>query len=208
MNSGVQPTRPLQPICGERPPVCTHRLPSDRHQHGPHCRNGSAWLWLVVVMLGSLPGCGYMVGNAYGPEIRTVEVPIFENETYRRNIELQLTEAVHKEIQSRTPFRLVPSGGQTRLTGRIVDVRKDVLGETQFDDPRELQLSLFIRVTWEDLRTGQLLGQQEVPLQPDAIPLVGQAELAPEIGQSLATATQDAVDRLARQIVNMMEVPW
>uniref|UniRef100_A0A7C2NZA9 LptE family protein n=1 Tax=Schlesneria paludicola TaxID=360056 RepID=A0A7C2NZA9_9PLAN len=171
-------------------------------------RRWSAFL-TSFALLGALSGCGYMVGNAYGPEVRTIEVPVFQNDSFRRGIEYQLTEAVQKEIQTRTPYRLAKGpGADTRLTGRIVDIRKDVLGETQFDDPRELQLSLFIHVTWEDLRTGQLLASQEVPIQPQAIPLVGQAEFAPEVGQSLATATQDATERLARQIVNMLETPW
>jgi hypothetical protein len=165
---------------------------------------------LAAAVAAAFPlGCGYMVGNGFGPEIRTVSVPIFQNNTYRRNIEYQLTEAVQKEIQNRTPFRLA-SGDEadTRLLGTIVEVRKDVLGETQFDDPRELQLTLMVRVTWEDLRTGRVLAEQEVPLTPDLIPVTGQAEFAPEVGHSLATATQDSVNRLARKIVNMMEAPW
>lgn len=175
-----------------------------------HAAHGPRLFWCVLALgVWWLPGCGYMVGNAYGPEVRTVEVPIFQNDTFRRGLEYQLTEAIQKEIQTRTPYRLVSGpGADTRLTGRIVGARKNVLGETQFDDPRELQLSLFVVVTWEDLRTGQLLATQEVPLQPQAIPLTGQAEFAPEVGQSLATATQDATNRLAQQIVNMMETPW
>lgn len=164
---------------------------------------------LCVLTIFAPLGCGYRVGELYGPEVRTVEVPIFQNDSYRRGIEYQLTEAVQREIQTHTPFRLSKGPGtDTRLTGRIVGIRKNVLGETEFDDPRELQLSLFVVVTWEDLRTGQLLATQEVPLQPQAIPITGQAEFAPEVGQSLATATQDATERLARQIVNMMEAPW
>lgn len=156
-----------------------------------------------------LPGCGYMVGQSYSPELRTVSVPIFENVTFRRGIEFQLTEAVQKEITRRTPYRLARGAeADTRLTGKIVDVRKDVLGETAQDDPRELQVTYMVRVSWEDLRNGQILAQQEVPIAPADVPLVGQAEMAPEVGQSLATATQDAVDRLARRIVDMMEVPW
>ncbi len=132
-------------------------------------------LLTVVLCLSSLAGCGYMVGNLYKAEVRTVEVPIFQNDTFRRGIEYQLTEAVQKEIQTRTSYRLAKGpGADTRLTGRIVGIRKNVLGETQFDDPRELQLSLFVVVTWEDLRTGQLLASEEVPLQPQAIPITGQ----------------------------------
>lgn len=168
------------------------------------------WLPLMAALVGvCVCGCGYMLGSAYSPHIRTVEVPIFQNETFRRGIEYQLTEAVQKEIQSRTPYRLAKGlEADTRLSGRIVDIRKDVLGETNFDDPRELQLSLAIRVTWEDLRNGQILAQDEIPVSPEALPLIGQAEFAPEVGQSLATATRDVVQRLAAQIVNMMEVPW
>jgi len=164
---------------------------------------------LVLFTLVTLCGCGYIVGSAYGPDVRTVDVPIFQNDTFRRGIEYQLTEAVQREIQTRTPFRLAKGrNADTRLTGRIVNVRKDVLGETRWDDPRELQVSYAIKVAWEDLRTGQVLAQQEVPVAPDVLPLVGQAEFAPEVGQSLATATHDAMQRLAAQIVNMMEVPW
>ncbi len=173
-----------------------------------HARRPCLWLAVMACGVWSLPGCGYMVGNAYGPDVRTVEVPIFENDTYRRGIEYQLTESVQREIQLRTPFRLVKGPADTRLTGRIVEARKNVLGENQNDDPRELQFALFVRVTWEDLRTGQLLAQQEVPLQPQSIPTVGVAEFAPEVGQSLASSSQDATNRLARQIVNMMEAPW
>jgi lipopolysaccharide assembly LptE-like protein len=169
-------------------------------------RGPSRSLQLACLLLLLIPGCGYTVGNGFSPEIKTVSVPIFENDTFRRGIEFQLTEAVQKEIQKRTPYRLAKGlDADTRLTGRIVQSRKDVLGENQFDDPRELQLSLMIVTKWENLRTGEVLAQQEVPLSPAAIPLTTQADFAPEVGQSLATGTQDAVDQLARRIVNMME---
>jgi len=63
-------------------------------------------------------------------------------------------------------------------------------------------------VTWEDTRTGRILSQQEVPISADVVQLVSQASFAPEVGQSLATATQTATDSLANQIVQLMESPW
>jgi len=167
---------------------------------------GSVWLLLCL----SVAGCaGYMVGGAYAPDIRTVHVPTFTTDSYRRGFELQLTEAVQKRIQQRTPYRLTRGpGADTRLTGRIIEIRKDVLTENRFDDPRELQLSLAVEVCWEDLRSGQVLSQQQVPLEANVAQLVAQADFAPEVGHSLATATQDAVGQLANQIVGMMEAPW
>jgi len=168
-------------------------------------------MWWAVMILVAVcgSGCGYTVGNGFSPEIRTVSVPLFENDTFRRGLEYQLTEAVQKQIQSRTPYRLArDQDADTRLTGRIVQIRKDVLGENNNDDPRQLQFSVFVRVTWENLRTGEILAKQEVPVAPEAIPLITQAGFAPELGQSQATATQIAMDLMARDIVNLMEAPW
>ena len=154
-------------------------------------------------------GCGYMIGAPHQAQVRTVHVPTFTSDAFRRGIEYQLTEAVQKEIQQRTPFRIAKDPyADTRLRGHIVNVRKDVLGESAFDDPRELQLALAVEVAWEDVRSGQILAQRQIPITPETVHLLSQAEFAPEIGQSQATATQLAVDRLAQQVVDMMETPW
>lgn len=163
---------------------------------------------LAMVCLG-LSGCGYAVGGGYSPQYQTVYVPTFVSDSYRRGIELQLTEGVQKEIQLRTPYQLARGpAADTRLTGRVIEVRKDVIQENRYDDPRELQLSIAVEVEWEDLRTGQVLARRQIPLGPDAVQLVTQSSFAPEVGHSLATATQTAVEDLSREIVQIMEVPW
>ena len=157
----------------------------------------------------TIVGCGYTVGKSFVRDIKTVDVPIFENDTNRPGFEKQLTEAVQKEITKRSPYQLAKGlNADTRLTGRIVSFQKTVLGETAQDDPRELQLTMMVRVTWEDLRSGQVLAQEELPLSPEAIPMQAQAEFSPESGQSLATAMDDVFKSMARKIVNLMEAPW
>jgi hypothetical protein len=169
---------------------------------------------MAAVRLGSCAaialctGCGYMVGGAYAPEVTTVHVPTFGSDSYRRGFELQLTEAVQKQIQLRTPYRLAkPPHAQTRLEGRIVSIDKRVENQNRFDDPRELEFAMGIEVRWIDERTGQVLGAREIPFDVQMTQLAAQTSFAPETGQSLATATQQAVDQLARQIVGMMEAP-
>lgn len=176
-------------------------------------RNGLNRRRLLLALLCLPPfagiGCGYTVGNNFARDIKSIDIPIFENRTNRVGIEKQLTEAVQKEVTKRTNYRLAKGmEADTRLTGRIVGFRKDVLGETRYDDPRELQISLMVEVTWEDLRTQQVLAREELPLSPDQIPLTTQAEFSPETGQSLATALDDSFKSMARKIVDMMEIPW
>lgn len=167
------------------------------------------WVRLAFCLLIFAPGCGYTVGNNFTRDIKTVAVPIFENDTNRRGLQFQLTEAVQSEITKRTPYRLAKGlDADTRLTGRITSVKKNVLGETRFDDPRELQMTMMVEVRWEDMRTGQVLAQQEIPLSPDAIPMTSQSEMAPEVGQSLATAMDESMQQMARKIVQLMEIPW
>ena len=165
-------------------------------------------LLLVLPAMG-ICGCGYQVGAPFSREVMTVHVPIFKSSSNRRFLEYQLTEAVCKQIQMRSHMRLVTeSEADSRLSGRIIDLKKTALGQTENSDARELQVNLGVEVAWEDLRTGKILKAENIQLPPELVQLAAQAEFAPEVGQSLATADQTAIDRLARSIVDMMEVPW
>lgn len=178
-----------------------------RRRFSNHSRPRVPWCSLALLL--TTAGCGYQLGGAYAPEVRTIHVPTFTNETYRRGIELQLTEAVQKRIEDRTPYRLAPAyAADTRLVGRVIDIRKRVVNQNEFDDPRQLEFQLAIEVRWEDARSGQVLAVRTVPLDPNAAHLAANVAFTPETGQSLATATQDAVDELAEQIVGMMEMRW
>lgn len=182
--------------------------PRDVHRKSIHLVPMTSLLSLLFLTI-LLAGCGYTVGNDFRQDIKTVAVPIFENKTNRRGIQFQLTEAVQQEITKRSKYRLAKGlEADTRLSGEIIGFRKDVLGETAQDDPRELQVSLIVKVRWEDLRTGALLAEQEMPLSPDQISITDQSEFAPELGQSLATAMDDMLHATARKIVNLMETPW
>ena len=164
---------------------------------------------VIVGMLLGIAGCGYHVGSTFPPQYRTVAVPMFKSNSYRRGFEVRLTEAVQQEIQSQTHMRLANEPyADTRLVGTIVEIRKDVLGETAFDDPRELQLSIALEMRWEDARTGEVISQNTIPLNGQTTQLIANGEFAPEVGHSLATATQETVDELARKVVQQMEAPW
>ena len=164
---------------------------------------------LLCALVGcGILGCGYTIGPAFSPGVRTVAVPIFRSDLFRRGIEFQLTEAVQKELKLRGLKIAEGPYAETRLSGQIFSYDKNLLSESANDDARELQLTLSVMVTWEDLRTGEILNQQEIALPPEAIALTANADFAPEVGQSLATANQQVVDRIARDIVNKMEMPW
>ncbi|MFN9081645.1 MAG: LPS assembly lipoprotein LptE [Planctomyces sp.] len=156
-----------------------------------------------------LSGCGYTLGTPIVPGVRSVHVPLFRSESFRRDTDYLLTEAVQREIRTRGGYRLEDAAtADTILTGKIVEIRKSPLSETRFDDPRELQLSLGAEVTWMDRRTGKVLIQQTFPLTSQLMPQMSSVSMAPEVGQSFATAQQEAARRLASSIADLMEIAW
>jgi hypothetical protein len=168
-------------------------------------------VWLLPAALCLLAGCaGYQVGNwgLYPSHIETVYVPVFQSASFRRFLGERLTEAVIKEIEAKTPMKVVATAdADSTLTGEIVSDTKRTILLNRSSEPRKLEYSMFVRVSWVD-RRGQLLREAPpVPL-PEILAINGQSELIPEFGQSSATSSQMAIEQVARDIVSLMEVPW
>jgi len=164
---------------------------------------------LTLLLVFAISGCGYTFGPQAVRGVRTVHVPIFQTDSFRRNMDYLLTEAVHSEIRTRSAYRLEDEQtADTILQGRIIDYRKDLLTETRFDDARELQLNLGVEISWIDRRSGRVLQQRSFPLAQALAQHSANVSFAPELGHSMATAQQKAAERMAGQIVDMMERPW
>lgn len=173
-----------------------------------------AWIGSSCAATGfaTLGGCaGYQIGNRtlYRCDIRTVHVPVFRSDSLRRYLGERLTEAVVKRIESETPMKVVGRDeADSILSGRIVSERKKVLSETKYDDPRDLEVDFFAQVTWVDRRGDLITGPLNMPIEPQLMSISQSANFLPEGGQSIATAHQLAISRLADQIVGQMESAW
>jgi len=167
---------------------------------------------VVAFACATLVGCaGYRYGAAslYPPEIRTVHVPIFESNSYRRNLGEWLTEAVIREIELKTPYKVVHSGdADSILTGTLIADGKRLLIVSPTDDPRETEITMQVQVRWVDRRGNVLRERSGVSLPPELVDLVGTASAVPEFGHTITSAQQKAIEQLAQQIVSLMEVPW
>jgi len=163
-----------------------------------------ALLTLLCLAAGVIGCTPYRFGNAtlHTPNVASVHIQMFENDTFRRGLGPWLTEAVAKEVQLRTPYRIADAQtADSFLRARWVADRKSTLIETINDDVRDVGYTGRIEVTWTD-RNGQPLTQTRV------VKITEDAAFIPEVGQSLTTAQQDLIRRLARQVVNQMEIPW
>lgn len=171
------------------------------------CRLLFRTTWISAIATGC---AGFQFGNQtlYRPDVRTIHVPIFQSNSFRRDLGEQLTEAVVKEIELKTPYKVVcKADADSILSGQILSERKTVLAEDINDVPRNIATDFLVRIRWET-RAGDLL-RDDVSLPLPPILRINQiANLVPEGGQSIATAHQYLMTQLAEQIVSQLEYPW
>jgi len=167
---------------------------------------------LSLVLLSSFAGCaGYQIGqrSLYRPDIRTVHVPIVQSDSYRRYIGERLTEAVVKQIELKTPYKVVDAeSADSVLNVHLVSDSKRALANNRFSEPRDIESDYFVQVSWVDRRGGLIMGPDGSPAPPLLLNIGQSTHFVPEGGQSLSTAQQEAITRLAQQIVGQMELAW
>jgi len=173
--------------------------------------------WIVAVgclALGTAGCAGYRFGNntLYAPNVRTVYVPMIQSDSFRNvpGVDLgeRLTEAVCKEIEKRTPFKVVGNAeADSVLTARIVADTKRMQVESPTDQSRMVEMNIQVLVTWAD-RGGAVLATGAVPLPAASVDVGQSAALVPEYGRSVVSTQQEGIVKMAQQIVGLMEEPW
>ncbi|MCA9128920.1 MAG: hypothetical protein KDB22_17660 [Planctomycetales bacterium] len=169
-------------------------------------------MFLLFMTLTANIGCvGYQFGNRtlYNPNIRTIHIPVIRNDSWRQEIGVQLTEAIQKSVELKTPFKVVggPNADST-LTCRVTSQTKRTVTEARTDEPRAVETLLTLELTWIDRRGNLLMENRFVPQGEFAYYFIQGADFVPEGGQSMATAQQRAIEQLADQVVQQMEARW
>ncbi|MFH1227830.1 MAG: LPS assembly lipoprotein LptE [Planctomycetota bacterium] len=132
---------------------------------------------MFILFLNS--GCGYQ-SNSFLKETNSIAVPIFENQTTYRGIEFELTNSVHNQIKSRTPFRLVskPEYADLLLKGEIVNYQKPVSIEGRLDIVLASEVLVTVKVTLIDQKTGKSILEKIYTARNDLIPSRKEDELS------------------------------
>ena len=206
------------------------------------CGSKSLFMVLFASLIGFVcPACmqdghlkilRYTTKTNFDSNIRTVRVPLFKNSTFTpgggagQGLENELTLAVIREIESKTPYKVVNGNvpADTELSGSIVNFSKNIINRNQLNEIREAETNLAVQIIWKDLRTGEILSRPRADVnkgtpvalggdpnvQPDTTPVLvtSLTSFIPELGQSITSARKTNVDVLATQIVAMMEIPW
>jgi hypothetical protein len=151
----------------------------------------------ALLALALLSGCGYTAGPLSTGGAETIAVAVFDNDTFRREIEVELTQAVVDEVHARTALRLVDdaAGADLVVRGVIRSFTQRVLADRGPDDVTEAAILVTVDVTVENRVRGT-----ETPLTFQI-----REPFSTTKGQTLASARAEAFENLAEQIVYALE---
>jgi hypothetical protein len=175
-----------------------------------HPASGAAKRFALVLLL-LLSGCGFSGGTAPGgyqwqsvwrQDVKSVAIPIFTNRDYTRGIEFSLTKAIITQLESHSPYKVVPrERADTILEGEIMSVRRQTVSkDVHTAVPQEQLYVVSVDFTWKDLRTGQILVSRRGFEQTTTY--------YPTLGEGQFVGQQQSIERLAMGIVQELQADW
>jgi hypothetical protein len=176
-----------------------------------HRRTGrfhSVGVLLVLIALSIFSsGCdlfsGYSNEALYPQDVKSIYVEMFDNRSFWRSVEYELTDALAKRIEAETSYKIVSDRNRADsiISGQILSVGQSVLSlEREVGRALEKEIDLQAVVNWKNLKTGELL--------IDNRSVAASATYSQFQSQSLAYASALAANNLAERIVELMEKQW
>jgi hypothetical protein len=150
------------------------------------------------------PSKGYSFESAIGGDAKSVCVPVFENSTFHKGLEVRLTQAVISELRRGT--RLDVTGGEladTLLTGTIKNVELRQISRDSFTGMVDEQaVRITVDFSWRDSRTGRTIVSRQNFAAVDTF-VAGRGT-----GERIDVGERATVQRLARDIVGELRSSW
>lgn len=157
---------------------------------------------LALGACASDPTEGWSNRSAHPERYQTVAVPIFENRTYERDISRTLTDAVVKEIQQSTPYRVTSQAkADTVLRGSIRQVTLRELSKSVSTGlSEEMVMQVTVDFEWIDMRTGKPIVSRQgftgsglfIASRPQAEPIdLGGFNVVRQLASDIVASMQD-----------------
>lgn len=154
-----------------------------------------------------LCGCSgmteYSNESLFPEDVGSVCLEMFDNQSFRRGVEYELSDALAKRIEVDTPYKIVSSSDRADsvINGQIVSIGEFALStDREIGTILEKEVELRAVVNWKNLKTGQLM--------IDHIEISASASYSTYQQQDFKYASTLAANNLAQKIVELMERKW
>jgi hypothetical protein len=152
-------------------------------------------------------GCGSSTGysnaSLFPNDVESVYVEMFDNRSFRRGQEYTFSNALAKRIEAETPYKIVSDRDRADsvISGQLVTVGESILTlEREIGRALEKEVVITAVVNWKSLKTGRLMINNQT--------ISAAASYSEFQGQDFTYASTVAANKLAQNVVQLMENPW
>ncbi|MBL7107310.1 MAG: hypothetical protein ISS77_06865 [Phycisphaerae bacterium] len=152
-------------------------------------------------------GCNSMSGysnqSLFAEDIDSVCLEMFDNQSFYRGTEYELSDALGKRIEASTPYKIIEdkSRADSVISGYLSGIDKGVLIiERESGRALDKEVILTAVVSWKNLRTGEFLLEKEE--------ISASSSYSEWLNQGFNYGSALAANRLADRIVELMEKKW
>ena len=162
---------------------------------------------VVCIVLSGACGCaalkGYSNKSLFPDNVKSVCLEMFDNQSFWRGVEYELSDALSKRIETETPYKIISDRNRadTVINGQIVSIGESALTiDRETGRVLEKEVELVAVVNWKNLNTGQLLINNQT--------VSSSASYSEYQMQDFKYGSSLAANKLARKIVELMEQKW
>jgi hypothetical protein len=162
---------------------------------------------VIIVTVFILCGCteigDYSNESLFPHDVCSIYLEMFDNRSFRRAVEYDLSGALSKRIEAGTPYKIVSSldRADTIISGQILSIGESVLTvEREMGLALEKEVQVKAVVNWKNLKTGQLLIDNQS--------VTASASYSEYQAQDFGYAATIAANKLAQNVVEIMEKTW
>ncbi len=159
----------------------------------------AALLFVAIVA----PGCGYRFagqGTRLPPSIKSVSIPVFENDTAQPNLEITVTQAVTEKFIKDGRLAVVAGGGDSVISGAIKSYALEPVAYDSLNRVSQYRVKMTVQIMFED-KTGKGISFDRV------LPTQWEYKLDPAITAAEAAreeANREAARYLGDRIVGLI----
>lgn len=161
-----------------------------------------AFVCLFLIFTACFLACGpYSFSGSGVPHIKTVAVPIFQDQTSEFGIKEKLTDAVINEFTRDNTLKITDRrNADSIVEGTIINVNDRAGAFTSDEQVQDIKIFITVRVKYEDLKKRKIIWEEQITqwgtFNPDEGP------------QSRENGIDEAVEKIANEILNKSVSGW